>query len=164
MKPLRYLILPVLFFFTREMHASISEIGKQGLKISFLLSEDNHPIENYTLVIYRDGEIDRTMEISKSTPVYALLDLNSSYTLRFTKPGFKARMVLIDTHVPKGSESEIFHFDFEIEMLEKNEPSNTLDDLPVALLKFNTDKNKFSYSSEYAASIFHQPGVSNSER
>jgi hypothetical protein len=164
MKRAHYLLFSLFLLFTGKIFAGTNEDVTPGLEVSFLLSDQNDFVNKYMIYIYKNGEIDDSVEIKRKNPVYMLLELNSYYCLRIVKPGFKDRMVLVDTSVPKEKETEIFHFDFEIEMLDRQEPANTLDDLPVAYLKFNPSKENFNYSEKYAESICHQPGISKPKR
>ncbi len=120
-----------------------------GLQISSFLTYDGKKVTDYSIIIYHDAGPNDTVTMSNRKNVSLLLDYNHNYTLDYVKEGYRDRLVLIDTHVKSGVEKKNLSFDYEIEMVKQNEKSNTIDDLPVALISYDANQSKFDYSRKY---------------
>lgn len=158
MKP-HVLILLSAFFMQAETNATPLFGRPPGLEISVSLSENETPVNGYRIFIFEDSKFRDSVYAELALPVYLQLDLNKKYCLKFIKPGFLERLVLVETTVPAGKEKGKYSYDFEIGMLPDDSSANTAGDLPVALIHYDTLQGAFNYSLQYAGSVDHVPQV-----
>lgn len=148
---------PVLIFLLINFYAfGIKLQASPGLNLQFRVLQENLPTRNYSLVVYRNGDLADSFFVRRSTDFILHLDLNCNYILRINKPGYLERLVALETTVPENKSKE-YDYDFDVEMLPDSVGGNTLEDLPVLLVEYNSHNGKFTYSSTYGSSVGHLP-------
>lgn len=133
---------------------------RAGLEISCSVSLKNNPMRDYTILILEDDTVRDTIFADLALPIYIQLDLNKSYVLEFSKPGFLERLVLIDTKVPAGKDRKRYNYDFEVEMPFRYCDTGAYAVQPVARIIYDSESGEFGYDMEYAKSIGNIPTVS----
>lgn len=140
-----------LLFLNQKIKANQALINQEcpGLEIASTLTYNEGRITDYTLIIYDENQSSDTIEVYKMKSIFLKLCYGHTYSLRYIKPGFLERVVMIDTKINEEKQSMETGFDFEVEMIPENNPGNTLSDLPVALIHYDNTVNKFEYSRDY---------------
>lgn len=131
-----------------------------GLEISCSVSQKNSPMRDYQILIIENDSVYDTIFADLSMPIYIQLDLNKSYLLEFSKPGFMERLVLIDTKVPDGKNRKKYSYDFEIEMPFRYCDTGFYAMQPIARIIYDETVGDFGYDLEYARSIGNVPTMS----
>lgn len=148
------LILSLLIlFFCQRLSAKSYSITKSdsvpSLELSFKLTDGGKRISDYYLLIYCDTNAADTLFIEKGKIVYIGLHYNHNYTLRYVKPGYRDRVLIVRTDISQARQLKDLAFDYEIELVKENETANTYADLPVAIIRYDLNKKKFDYSRSY---------------
>jgi len=130
---------------------------RAGLEISCSVSQKNSPMRDYQVLIIENDSVYDTIYADLTLPIYIQLDLNKSYLLEFSKPGFMERLVLIDTKVPDGKNKKRFSYDFEIEMPLRYCDTGYYAVRPIAKIIYDPVSDGFGYDLEYAKSIGNIP-------
>jgi hypothetical protein len=138
------------------------EVHRACLEVSGSASIYGKRMKDVTILLYKGDRLIHTLAASKKEVNNFLLEENTNYTLRFTKPGCADRLICIDTHIPEGIDlSPLFHFDFDLDMIPESEIQNkTIADFPAGLIYYDTESEKFETSATYSESlksINHQP-------
>jgi hypothetical protein len=158
---------PVLFLFcvlcaqnqfsARNAEYSGLSFPRAGLEISCSVSQKNNPMRDYQILIIENDTVFDTIYADLTLPIFIQLDLNKSYLLEFSKPGFMERLVLIDTKVPDGKEKKRYNYDFEIEMPFRYCDTGFYAVQPIAKIVYDKKSGIFDYDPEYAKSIGNIP-------
>jgi hypothetical protein len=120
-----------------------------SLELSFKLRDGNKRISDYYVLIYCDTNAADTLFIEKGKVSYMYLPFNHNYTLRYVKPGYRDRILIVRTGVKSATHIKSMAFDYEIELVKEDEAPNTFADLPVAVVHYDKTKKKFDYSRKY---------------
>lgn len=131
-----------------------------GLEISCTVSQKDKPMREYRILIIENDSLFDTVYADLTMPVYIQLDLNKSYMLEFSKPGFLERLVLVDTKVPVGAVNRRFSYDFEVELPPSYSDTGFHAVRPIARIIYDTKVADFNYDEEYAKSIGNIPTLS----
>ncbi|HLG02902.1 MAG TPA: hypothetical protein VI731_04865 [Bacteroidia bacterium] len=146
-------IAMLAFSLTAQLPDTLPEMPpgqvKPGVEISSILTYEGVNIYNYAIVIYCDGKASDTFHVKKTKPVFVCLDYGHQYAIRYVIEGFRERVVMINTVVDPVIAQKIMLFDYEIEMVRINEPANTFNDLPVAIVAYDPAFKKFQFSQKY---------------
>lgn len=158
---------PLLFLFcVLFVHTSFSarnacysglSFPRAGLEISCSVSQKDNPMRDYQVLIIENDTLYDTIFADLTLPIFIQLDLNKSYLLEFSKPGFLERLVLVDTKVPAGRDKKRYSYDFEIEMPFRYCDTGSYAVQPIARIIYDTKDGKFGYDAEYAKSIGNIP-------
>lgn len=124
-----------------------------NLELSFKLTDEGKKIGEYYLLIYCDTNKADTLFVQKGKVSYLYLEYNHNYTLRYVKEGYRDRVLIVRTDVSGVKRLRDFEFDFEISLIKENEPANTVADLPVGIVHYDSHKKKFDYSRKYHKEI-----------
>lgn len=130
---------------------------RAGLEISCSVSQQNNPMRDYTILILEDDTIRDTIFADLTLPIFIQLDLNKTYILEFSKPGFLERLVLVDTKVPEGKDRKRYTYDFEIDMPFRYCDTAAYAVRPIARICYDSESGQFDYDEEYARSIGNVP-------
>ncbi len=108
-------------------------------------------IKNYSVSVYLDGSKVDSMFSTTTKPLFFTVVYNKVYTLLFQKEGCQDKMVIFNTHVPKGMKNmKDDTFDFEVEMsqclLRENQE---IEDYPAAVLLINKSSESLETSEAY---------------
>jgi hypothetical protein len=149
------IICTVAFMFLNKNIKAKQIINQEGpgLEITSTLTLEGEKISDYTLIVYDETQASDTLEIPKAKSIYLKLSYGHTYSLRYIKPGFRERVVMVNTKISEEKQKEETDFDFEIEMVRKSQAGNTISDLPVAVIRFDSTENRFEYSREYHRQI-----------
>lgn len=138
-------------------YASLAADTAPNLELSFKLRDDGKRISNYYLLIYCDTNAADTLFVTKGRVAYVHLKYNHNYTLRYVKEGYRDRILIVRTNVAAMKNYRDMEFDYQIELVKKTEASNTIADLPVAVIKYDPHKKKFDYSHKYHRQVRIKP-------
>jgi hypothetical protein len=141
----------------RNATYSVLAFPRAGLEISCSVSQKSNPLRDYRILIIENDTIFDTIYADLTLPIYIQLDLNKSYLLEFSKPGFMERLVLVDTKVPEEKDKKRFSYDFEIEMPFRYCDTGSYAVQPVAKIIYDEVNGYFGYDPEYAKSIGNIP-------
>lgn len=144
-------------FSARNATYSGLAIPRAGLEISCSVSQKSNPMRDYQILIIENDTVFDTILVDLTLPIYIQLDLNKSYVLEFSKPGFLERLILIDTKVPEGKSHKRFTYDFEIEMPFRYCDTGAYAVQPIARIIYDNTNGSFDYDLEYARSIGNVP-------
>jgi hypothetical protein len=157
----KHLLLLLALFFGKATfatnYASLAADTTPNLELSFKLRDDGKRINDYYLLIYCDTNAADTLFVKKGKVAYVNLKYNHNYTLRYVKEGYRDRVVIVRTAVSSTVHSKDMEFDYQIELVKKTEASNTMADLPVAVIKYDARKKKFDYSHKYHRQVRTKP-------
>lgn len=151
------LILFCALFVPTAVNARSIAFPLAGLEISCSVSQQNNPMRDYTILILEDDTIRDTIFADLTLPIYIQLELNKSYVLEFSKPGFLERLVLIDTKVPEGKSRKRYSYDFEIDMPFRYCDTAEHAVQPIARICYDPESGQFNYDDEYARNIGNIP-------
>lgn len=154
------LLLPILYcisilLFGQSLKATQHLINQDGpgLELTSKLMFNDERISDYTLIIYNENQTSDTIEVSTIRSIDLKLSYGHYYSLRYIKPGFLDRVVMIDTRINENIKVKDAGFDYEIEMIPIMVHGNTVADLPVAIIHFDITESKFEYSRNYHRQI-----------
>lgn len=146
------LLLLVLFFcqgIAAKNYSLTASDSEPNLELSFKLTDEGKRIGVYYLLIYCDTNAADTLFIDNAKMTYLYLNYNHHYTLRYVKPGYRDRVLIVRTDVTSMTHFKNAEFDYQIELVKENEAANTFADLPVAIIRYDISKKKFDYSRKY---------------
>lgn len=127
------------------------------LEISCHMQDDGSRFAGYTIIIYCDNAPADTLTIEKRREVFFTLDYGHQYAIRHIAPGYRDRVVMVNTCIDEKAAKKFSFFDYVIEMVRDEEPANTLNDLPVGLVRFDKKLHRFDYSRKYEKEVRRQP-------
>lgn len=136
------LIFVFLFLFIFS-HAQIKSID---IKASLLLQDKI--TDNYSILIYLDGQLKDSTYSKKTNPTIITLDINKVYTIAFKKLNFPEKLVIVHTKVPTGVSdlnNEVFKLEIDLSKNLKDE----LKDFPVAVLMVSKKEKSLMASEAY---------------
>ncbi len=120
-----------------------------SLELSFKLTDEGKRMGEYYLLIYCDTNAADTLFIETTKVTYLYLNYNHNYTLRYVKPGYRDRILIVRTSVASLIHFKNMEFDYEIELVKVTEEANTMADLPVAIIRYDMNQKRFDYSRKY---------------
>ena len=164
MRTLTLLFLLLLGQSSLHANASRQEKDKPGVEVSCILLDDDLRLSNYTVIVYCDGVVSDTFTVNKARPLYFILDYGHQYAVRHISPGYRDRVVMIDTHVDKETASDYHTFDYQVEMVSADQPANTICDLPAAVVRYDAKQEMFDYSKTYSKQVRVRPGQATASR
>ncbi len=122
------------------------------LDLSGVMTIGGEKVANYSVYIFQDGSPSDTFHVNNRLEQHYSLPVNHHYALKFTRPGCKDRLMLVDTHVGAKKLRSLYTFRYDIQFIE-NDKSNTFDDFPVAVVHYDEQKKDFDYNREYHANV-----------
>lgn len=122
------------------------------LDLSGVMTVDNEKTSEYTVCIFEDGAPMDTFQVNTRLEQHFMLPIGHNYALKFSKLGYKDRVMLVNTHVNEKHNSDIYTFRYSIEFIPKGE-SNTFDDFPVAFVDYDSKKKDFDYNRTYHRNV-----------
>jgi len=123
------------------------------LKISGKSIEEGFTIKNYTINLYQENTIIKTINVRKSFEL--ILKENSHYTLEVIKEGYFPKRISIDTKIERIlDQNETYEIDFDaiVHTITDYQDSYYFD-FPAALIKFNSNEKYFEINQKYAEHI-----------
>jgi hypothetical protein len=155
----KLLVFLLSLFIPAAINARSGTFPWAGLEVSCSVSQQNTAMRDYRVLIIENDSIYDTIYADLALPIFIQLDLNKSYLLEFSKPGFLERLVLIDTKVPNGKKNKHFSYEFEIEMPFRYCDTGAYAIQPIARIIYDNESGEFNYDKEYARSIGNIPTV-----
>lgn len=122
------------------------------LDLSGVMTIGEEKVADYTVCIFQDGSPSDTFQVNNRLEQHYMLHLNHNYALKFSRPGCKDRIMLVDTHVGAKKIQDTYSFRYEIKFLEDGE-SNTFDDFPVAFVHYDQETKDFDYNRQYHSNV-----------
>jgi len=114
-------------------------------------------LENTRMVIYKNGEKERTVNagLSKFT---VDLDFNASYVLSFEKDGFVTKKLVFETKAPAEAVANGFApFEFAVSLFKQYDDVNiVMFNQPVGIIRYEPELDDFNYDTDYTKSIQSQ--------
>jgi hypothetical protein len=144
-----FLLIAVIAGTGVSAHGHHGEEEQPNVELSFKLTDHGKKTGNYYLLVYCDTNAADTLFVKKGRVTYLDLDYNHNYTLRYVKEGYRDRILIVNTHIKTGVTLRDHEFDYEIGLVKNTEAPNTLGDLPVAVIRYDVNRNKFDYSRKY---------------
>ncbi|HTL80670.1 MAG TPA: hypothetical protein VL651_03135 [Bacteroidia bacterium] len=151
------LMIPFFAFGKNDGHMT-------GLQLSFRVFDRGLLLKNYSLSIYCNGELTDSINVRKSNLFCLNMEFNNNYVIRINRPGYRERLILIDTKVPDRKKNKAFEYSFDISMLADSLGANTLADLPTMLIQYDGHEKDFNYSQTYSQSVGHLPEFTKERR
>ena len=160
MKALREIVLISLIFYMPgiSLAQNKNKLTKQlSLNFNALLHDTLN--KNYSITIYFEGTKKDSIFINDIKPVQLNFEYEKTYCLLFNKDGFKNKIIIVNTKIPKGIKKLNKGInEFEIEMSEDIvKKSKQIEDLPVAILMIDKDKKYFTVNEEYHDYTHNKP-------
>lgn len=147
---IKTLLLAIVCVFTVNMYAQEKSDLIFELKASALYN--NEPTENYSILVYENGQIKDSLFMKKSKATTLSLEANKVYSVVYKKENCQEKVVIVNTEIPKGL-NEIDNedpFELQIEMSPKvNKIKQEYVDYPVAILTINKKKRLLMASETY---------------
>ncbi|MBK7752189.1 MAG: hypothetical protein IPI41_06155 [Flavobacteriales bacterium] len=114
-------------------------------------------LENTRMVIYKNGEKDRTVNSGLSKFVVDL-DFNASYVMSFEKDGFVTKKLVFETKAPAEAVSNGFApFEFAVSLFKQYDDVNiVMFNQPVGIIRYEPEMDDFNYDTDYTKSIQSQ--------
>ncbi|MBC7696604.1 MAG: hypothetical protein H7141_14300 [Burkholderiales bacterium] len=107
--------------------------------------------DNYSIVIYNDGQLKDSIYNKKSKAITLSLESNKLYSVVFKKANYSDKLVIINTKIPSGLR-ELTEDPFELQ-IELTQNTTTLKkdlyDYPVAILMINKKEKSLMASETY---------------
>lgn len=119
------------------------------LEISGVMTVNDQRVSDYTVFLYRDGVLSDSFYVDNRREQYFGCEYGHDYMLKFVKPGYKERLMMVDTHLPDTAQLQDYTFRYSIAFLRKDAPSNTFDDFPVAYVMYDAKLKDFDYNKTY---------------
>lgn len=122
------------------------------LDLSGVMTINGEKVANYTVYIFKDGAPSDTFQVTNRLEQHYLLPLHHNYALKFSKPGYKDRILLVNTHIQQQRVQPLYTFRYDISFISNHE-SNTFDDFPVAFVDYDAKKKDFDYNRAYHSNV-----------
>ncbi len=122
------------------------------LDLSGVMTINDEKVSDYSVYIFQDGSPSDTFHIGTKLEQHYLLPVGHSYTLKFTKFGYKERLVMVNTNINARRTHDFYTFRYSVEFIADG-ASNTADDFPVAFIHYDETKKDFDYNREYHTNI-----------
>jgi hypothetical protein len=145
------IICPMAFAEPQDTTANVT-FEESFLDLSGVMTVGDEKVSNYTVCIFQDGSPSDTFQVNNRLEQHFMLPLNHNYALKFTRPGCKDRIMLVNTFVNEKKLHDIYAFRYDIRFIENNE-SNTFDDFPVAVVHYDPEKKDFDYNRAYHSNV-----------
>jgi hypothetical protein len=146
------IICPMAFANAPKEAANVVTFEESFLDLSGVMTINGEKVANYTVCIFQDGSPSDTFQVTNRLEQHYMLPLNHNYALKFTRPGCKDRLMLVNTIVDAKRIHDVYTFRYDIQFIEHGE-SNTFDDFPVAVIHYDQQQKDFDYNREYHSNV-----------
>jgi len=146
------IVCPIAFAKPSDTTAKSVTFTESFLNFSGVMTVDSVRVSDYSVYIFQDGSPSDTFHVTTKLEQHYMLPIGHNYALKYTKHGYKDRLVLVDAHVNTKHVQDEYTFRYAIEFLGNHE-SNTFDDFPVAFIHFDKDKKDFDYNRAYETNV-----------
>lgn len=130
-----------------------SAMAQGKLTVSGKLRVDGGSLDGSRMVVYKDGEKQRTITDLKKFSLD--LELGGNYILSFEKEGFVTKKLSFNTNVPAGQEATPFMpFTFVVSLFKQYDGVNiVVFNQPVGMIRYDGTQEEFDYDTDYTKSI-----------
>jgi hypothetical protein len=126
------------------------------LPVECLITANGGSTDKITVTVFKDNEQAFELSPEKNKSSFLLdLDLDSYYTVRASKEGYRDKTVYIDTHLPENEmKYKSTSFGLNMEGSDKFAHSDQFYlDFPSAIIRWDEQKKNFAHNDEYLANI-----------
>ncbi|MBI3519706.1 MAG: hypothetical protein HY062_10160 [Bacteroidetes bacterium] len=126
--------------------------------VGIALDEKGFAIDGVEVKLFKQNDMMEQIEITSvehHTHSFSfMLESNSYYTIKVSKPGFVERSVGFYTELPEDTEmDEKFLFEFEVVLFKEKKMDDYYLDFPIALIHYNKETNRFENAEKYTKYI-----------
>ena len=140
------LIVSAFIFTFLQMNAQVRVV-----EVNASAMIEDKSTDNYSIVIYNDGQLKDSIYNKKSKAITLSLETNRLYSVVFKKANYPDKLVIIHTKIPSGLK-ELTEDPFELQ-IELTPNTTTLKkelyDYPVAILMVNKKEKSLMASETY---------------
>ncbi len=146
---IRYFILVLVFLF--PLLALAQNDVKLEVPVKIKINEGG--LDSAEVILIKNGGTPRRLPVS--TKLSLKLDMNASYVIKFSKPGYITKSIEINTTVPDNRINDGFDpYPFDIKLFKQFDGVNiVVFDQPVAKIGFSNEIDDFDYNVDYTKSI-----------
>ena len=143
-------------------HKSKEKKGPDGphadlyLPVECNVTANGGPTDMITVTVFKDNEQAFVLTPEKKKSSFLLdLDMDSYYTVRASKEGYRAKTVYIDTHLPEGQlKYKTSSFALNLEGSDKFAHGDQFYlDFPSSIIQWSDKEKTFAHNTEYLANI-----------
>lgn len=142
----KFFSVALILFSVLGIKAQVSVVE---INASALIEDKN--TDNYSIVVYLDGQLKDSIYNKKAKPITLSLESNKLYSVVFKKASFPDKLVIVNTKIPIGL-IELTEDPFELQ-IELTPNTTTLKkdlyDYPVAILMVNKKVKSLMASETY---------------
>ena len=111
--------------------------------------------EQFTVTLYKDNEEVTQLLPTAHSAFELALDLESYYSIRISKAGFRDKLVFVDSHLPEGVRRYADYVcEVHLEPLDRFSHSDHFYlDFPSAVVRWDDTKQSYDHSDQYLADI-----------
>ena len=129
--------------------------GERFLPVEVSVTMNGDKAKEFSVVLYKDNSQVVELPPSRHSAFQLALDLNSTYTIKINKPGFREKVVFIDTQLPEGIEEyDAYPCKVNLEPLDLFAHADPFYlDFPSALARWDVAAGRFEHSGHYLDEI-----------
>ena len=146
------ILCPMAFADQPKEETAAVTFEESFLDLSGVMTINGEKVSSYTVYIFQDGSPADTFQVTTRLEQHFMLPLQHNYALKFTRPGCKDRILLVNTHVDEKRVLDLYTFRYDIAFIE-NDEQNTFDDFPVAFVDYNKEQKDFDYNRQYHSNV-----------
>lgn len=146
------IVCPMALGHNISRNAETVTFEESFLDLSGVMTVSDEKTAGYTVYIFEDGSPSDTFQVTNRQEQHYMLPVNHNYALKFVKPGYKERIMLVNTHINEKRLHDVYSFRYQIGFLQKDE-SNTFDDFPVAFVHYDQQQKDFDYNRTYHTNV-----------
>jgi len=120
-------------------------ISFEGVHFSITgkMNAESETAANSLIEVYSLPDNSRIYELKDSSRFWVELDLNKEYQFNFSKAGFIAKQIAIDTHVPDSVPNEFPPFQIEVQLIKLENKPEEKEPYPVGRIFYNPEIDNF---------------------
>lgn len=124
-----------------------------NLTVSVLLNGGDAGEINVSL--YKDNELVAQLPPAEFSTFQLALELNASFSVRIAKPGYREKVLAVDTHLPEGvNKPNEFTCVVDLEPMDRYAHSDAFYlDFPCAIIRWHESPGGFTHSAHYSSDI-----------
>lgn len=149
MKTALRFIFPIIFaLFAFSFNSYSQQIKVVEINASALVEDKN--TDNYSILIYNDGQLKDSIFCKKSKAVTLSLESNKLYSIVYKKANYSNKLVIVDTKIPSGLREMIEDpFELQVELAKTSTSKPDLTDYPIAILSVSRKEKSLMASENY---------------
>lgn len=127
------------------------------LRLSGKLYKAGRNTESSTVVLLHNNTPVDSMTVQSGNDFEFMLEKNTWYSVRISRPGAVSKLISICTAVPKTNRTYLYELEFTVDELISDEEAQYLDketlDFPMAIFMYDYKVKRFNYVAEYTSNI-----------